>query len=127
MKCVRSLLVRFAVAGLALRGEFQAGTPPSMRQRMPRTRRREIGHSLRLLSIIATALALMWVNVLQANPPAQPGVVVSWGGQSIPFSFYDGQRTLKIAAGEVHSLALKSDGTVLAWGDNTYGECPGST
>ena len=28
----------------------------------------------------------------------------------------------KIAAGYAHALALKSDGTVLAWGDNTYGQ-----
>ena len=27
-----------------------------------------------------------------------------------------------IAAGRVHSLALRSDGSVVAWGDNTYGE-----
>ncbi len=27
-----------------------------------------------------------------------------------------------IAAGAAYSLALKSDGTLLAWGDNTYGE-----
>jgi hypothetical protein len=35
-----------------------------------------------------------------------------------------------IAAGDVHSLALKSDGTVVAWGDNLAGECtvpPGLT
>jgi hypothetical protein len=28
-----------------------------------------------------------------------------------------------IAAGNVHSLALKADGTVVAWGNNYYGEC----
>jgi alpha-tubulin suppressor-like RCC1 family protein len=27
-----------------------------------------------------------------------------------------------IAAGGAHSLALKSDGTVIAWGDNPYGQ-----
>ena len=31
-------------------------------------------------------------------------------------------RVLAIAAGYYHSLALKSDGTVWTWGDNTYGE-----
>ena len=29
---------------------------------------------------------------------------------------------MAIAAGEYHSLALKADGTVVAWGDNGYGQ-----
>jgi len=29
---------------------------------------------------------------------------------------------VSIAAGELHSLALKNNGTVVAWGDNTYGQ-----
>jgi hypothetical protein len=44
-----------------------------------------------------------------------------WGSQSFflqdpvpPF--------VKIAAGESHTVALKSDGTVAAWGDNAYGQ-----
>lgn len=28
-----------------------------------------------------------------------------------------------IAAGAYHSLALKSDGSLVAWGDNTFGQC----
>jgi alpha-tubulin suppressor-like RCC1 family protein len=28
----------------------------------------------------------------------------------------------KIAAGSFHNLALRSDGTVWAWGDNQYGQ-----
>jgi alpha-tubulin suppressor-like RCC1 family protein len=34
---------------------------------------------------------------------------------------------IAIAAGEYHSVALKSDGTVWAWGDNTYGQIGDST
>ncbi len=33
-----------------------------------------------------------------------------------------GTRVVKIATGTGHSLALKSDGTVVAWGDNGYGQ-----
>jgi len=32
-----------------------------------------------------------------------------------------------IAAGQTHSMALKSDGTVWTWGDNTYGELGNSS
>ena len=28
-----------------------------------------------------------------------------------------------ISAGGIFSLALKSDGSVIAWGDNTFGQC----
>ena len=28
-----------------------------------------------------------------------------------------------IAAGEYHSLGLKTDGSIVAWGDNGYGQC----
>lgn len=31
-------------------------------------------------------------------------------------------RAQKIAAGDMHSVAIKSDGTVWAWGDNTFGQ-----
>src|ERR1017187_2879404 len=33
-----------------------------------------------------------------------------------------GKTVVALAAGNAHSLALCSDGTVLAWGDNTYGQ-----
>jgi alpha-tubulin suppressor-like RCC1 family protein len=33
-----------------------------------------------------------------------------------------GSKIIRIAAGNCHTLALRSDGTVLAWGDNTHGE-----
>jgi alpha-tubulin suppressor-like RCC1 family protein len=30
---------------------------------------------------------------------------------------------VEVAAGEDHVLARRSDGLVVAWGDNTYGQC----
>lgn len=52
---------------------------------------------------------------------AQAGSVVSWGSQALPLVL-PGTRFSAIAAGSCHSLALKSDGTVVAWGDNSYGQ-----
>ena len=50
-----------------------------------------------------------------------PGNVVAWGnGQNlVPPGLTN---AISVAAGFSHSLALKTDGTVLAWGDNTYGQ-----
>src|SRR6266478_5125463 len=50
-----------------------------------------------------------------------PGTVISWGKQVIPY-VQPGIRYQAIAAGGYHSLALKSDGTVLAWGYDSFGE-----
>ena len=52
--------------------------------------------------------------------------VVAWG----PAANYQGETTVPatlanvvaVAAGDYHSLALKNDGTVVAWGSNYYGE-----
>ena len=48
--------------------------------------------------------------------------VLSWGETS-----YDQgdvrERYAQIAAGIYHTVALKNDGTVVAWGNNSYGQC----
>src|SRR6266446_3071821 len=49
------------------------------------------------------------------------GTVISWGQQFIPY-VQPGTRYQAIAAGGSHSLALKSDGSVVAWGSNGAGE-----
>jgi hypothetical protein len=48
------------------------------------------------------------------------GFVLAWQSDSQP-STWQG-RVVAMAAGDDHSLALKSDGTVVAWGDNGSGE-----
>ncbi len=48
--------------------------------------------------------------------------VVSWGQQT-----YDQgdlrERYLQVAASYAHTVALKNNGTLVAWGDNSYGQC----
>src|SRR5262249_26433651 len=42
------------------------------------------------------------------------------GESDVPAGLSD---VMAIAAGKYHSLALKSDGTVVAWGDNSQNQC----
>ncbi len=52
--------------------------------------------------------------------------VVAWGNVEVPeaYNVPDGLTgVVAIAAGGWHSLALKQDGTVVAWGENNQGEC----
>jgi alpha-tubulin suppressor-like RCC1 family protein len=49
------------------------------------------------------------------------GTVVSWGQQVLPL-VPPGTRFQAIAAGWGHSLALRSDGTVVGWGRNNFGQ-----
>ena len=55
---------------------------------------------------------------------AQDGVIVAWG-----INFEDELEVhppnsgyVAIAAGSGHSLAMKADGSIYGWGDDTYGQ-----
>jgi alpha-tubulin suppressor-like RCC1 family protein len=50
------------------------------------------------------------------------GSVVSWGHQKMPL-LPPGTCIQAVSAGYYHNLALKSDGTVVAWGDDSSGAC----
>jgi alpha-tubulin suppressor-like RCC1 family protein len=50
----------------------------------------------------------------------QMGRVVSWGPGAAPAPELTG--VVDVAAGEFHGLALLADGSVRAWGDNSYGQ-----
>ena len=54
--------------------------------------------------------------------PTITGTVVAWGsgGAALPQSGL--KSVVAIAAGENHTVALRSDGSVVAWGDNLYGQ-----
>jgi hypothetical protein len=50
------------------------------------------------------------------------GNIVGWGAQVVvePSDLSD---LVAVAGGGYHSLGLKSDGTIVAWGDNKYSQC----
>ena len=71
-----------------------------------------------------TLVKVMCVALLQAAAEltaAQAGRVFEWGYFSIPL-FQPVARYKAVATGP-HSLALRSDGTVAAWGRHDYGQC----
>ena len=45
-----------------------------------------------------------------------------WGGSGAHDAPSDLTNAVAVAGGSEHSVALRSDGTVVAWGDNTYGQ-----
>lgn len=63
---------------------------------------------------------------LRSYPAPIPGHVISWGydfnGQSTPPS--DLNDVIAVAAGQAHNLALRANGTVVAWGDPNFASVP---
>jgi alpha-tubulin suppressor-like RCC1 family protein len=54
--------------------------------------------------------------------PIFAGSVESWSVMNVDSTDFIGSRFTAIAAGGNHSLALKSDGSIVGWGLNEYGE-----
>lgn len=71
-------------------------------------------------------------------PTAPPGIIAAWGREGVTFFAGNTGAVVNpapetyvpfgltgvsaIAAGDLHALALKPDGTVVAWGDNSNGQ-----
>jgi alpha-tubulin suppressor-like RCC1 family protein len=69
-----------------------------------------------MLSLVPfLAIFCLFLQTGRAQMARPGGSVVSWGDRVIP-DIEPGTRFTKVAAGSYHSLALKRDGTVVAWG-----------
>jgi alpha-tubulin suppressor-like RCC1 family protein len=82
-----------------------------------------------LVAIAATAAGLAaatagdaWAWGLNSDGELGNGTVTPYGGLSTPVQAANLTNIVSVAGGDEHSLALKSDGTVWAWGNNGWGQ-----
>ncbi|MBN1460343.1 MAG: hypothetical protein JXA57_12465 [Armatimonadetes bacterium] len=59
--------------------------------------------------------------VLQNVAVGESGKIVGWGSQVVGVNLESGFE--KVAAGVRHSVGLKADGSIVAWGENCRGQC----
>src|SRR5438445_279594 len=76
---------------------------------------------LRLLIALSVTAASFGPRSEAQTGGLTPGTVISWGRQVIPY-VQPGTRYQAIATGAGHTQALKPDGAVVAWGDNSFGQ-----
>ena len=66
-----------------------------------------------------TSLFVLLTSIF--STPAFAGSIVAWGEPWVGVDLSGG--FVKVDAGEFHSLGLKQDGSIVAWGRNRYGQC----
>src|SRR6266704_6046555 len=77
---------------------------------------------LKLFTFPAAAVAALYC--LSQNSHAAVGTVIAWGNNNdlqsqVPPALLNVE---KVAAGALHSAALKHDSTVVCWGSNSFGQ-----
>lgn len=69
-----------------------------------------------LLSALTAALAF------KCNPAAAQSGIIGWGVQ-VQDSAWNDEALVDVSAGGFHTVARRADGSVVAWGENSDGEC----
>ena len=91
-----------------------------MRIGVQRERAGLAGRSGRSLgALVMVALACLVLPGMARSQSAVAWGDDNWGQCEVP----NGLQYIQIAGGSQHSVALRSDGAVLAWGLNTSGQC----
>src|SRR5687768_7898776 len=70
----------------------------------------------------ALSSVLILVGLGAARSNAAPAELVSWGMQVVNSSWSE-EHFAEVATGLVHTLARRSDGSVVAWGWNSSRQC----
>ena len=65
--------------------------------------------------IVAAAL------VIAGEPATAQTGIVGWGSRVFNSAWNEGSYT-QVAAGHTHTVGLRIDGSIVAWGDNSYGQ-----
>jgi hypothetical protein len=65
---------------------------------------------------------IMAVLLFGAALPANAGSIIGWGNQVIDSTEFSKKDHIAIAEGSFHCLALKSDGSIVGWGYDKYGQ-----
>jgi hypothetical protein len=73
------------------------------------------------MTVVAVSLCMLAATSAQASVPQS--TVIAWGADYDQATWNLQLTNLAaIAGGSIHSLAVKTDGTVIAWGTNNYGQ-----
>ena len=81
-----------------------------------------------ILGRLFTALvALIGVALLATSRSSfAQDQVIDWGAQ-VGNSAWHQEQFVEVAASRFHTVARHSDGSVVAWGNNSYGQCIGGS
>jgi hypothetical protein len=69
-----------------------------------------------------TAIAAGWNYTVVLVVPTAPIITTQPVSQTVPVEAQSGVTTIAAGGGYYHTVALKTDGSVIAWGDNEYGQ-----
>ena len=74
-----------------------------------------------LLMVLAGSVALWAADLPIPKRPTEKGSVIAWGTMFFDSGQLASNDFVAIAAGGVHSLALRKNGSIVGWGHNDYG------
>src|SRR5262245_37244133 len=85
--------------------------------------RREVGEGVGSTGGLVRTLTIVGLACLILPGPAQTQSFISGWGLQVFDSRWDSEAFAEVAAGAYYTVARRSDGSVVAWGYNDFGQC----